>query len=145
MRNATYTLYNGLEVELGSLDEYQYMLLHRGKNKPDNSFVLVSTSPDVFEKLVPKGQITTAFIVYTYASYKGHKWQVDRKENNKLRLSIGEPVDVPGLKMISQGWYEIWADASEVDKVWEEREPSGYPLPFPENLPKYMELSIDDL
>jgi len=145
MRNYVYTVYHGQELELRDTDDDHYYLIYRGRYRPDESFFPSEMAAHVFKKLIKKNLVNSAFSVTTYASYNGHKWQVDRKENNKLRLSIGEPVDVPELKMVSQGWYEIWVDGSEIDKVWEEREQSGYPLPFPENLPKYVELSIDDL
>lgn len=134
LRNRVYTLYNGAEVELSENDDKSYHLISRNGILPDNSFQEYEIGGSIFIKDVERHEVTNAFSVETFASYQGIIWQVDRKDNDRFRLSTGSDPKLPDVKMVSQGWYEIWVNQENIEKLWEVRKESWYDLPFPDSI-----------
>lgn len=142
-RNRVYTLYKSSEVELSQNDDFSFHLISRNGVKPDNDFRLYEFGEGIYTKDVNSSEITNAFSVETYASYKGIIWQVDRQNAELLRLSTSTDPQLPQVKMIGRGWYEIWVDKKEIDRIWEERKASSLPIPFPSQISPIKEITLD--
>jgi hypothetical protein len=84
---------------------------------------------------VKKEEIESGYLVSTYALYKNYKLQVDKFENGKYHLSTGDYSAYKKLKLhlVDRGWYDIWVDRNEIEKIWEERRPA-LDFPFPEGM-----------
>lgn len=141
LRNKVYTLYNRAEVELSENDDNSYHLISRNGIRPDSQFQEYQIGGDIFIKNVERHEVTNAFAVETFASYRGIIWQVDRKDGDRFRLSTGSDPNLPGVRMISQGWYELWVNEEEIDKLWETRKESWYDLPFPDSIERTFTLN----
>ncbi|MDQ3142177.1 MAG: hypothetical protein M3Q56_08020 [Bacteroidota bacterium] len=144
IRNNSYTIYNGTELELTKNPDGKFMLIYRGKNPPDNSFIKANGCEDVFNKIVTESDIHNAFSVVTFALYKNYKFQVDRFENNKFRIttSDNEALGKLNLHFVDRGWYDTWVSPEEIERMWEERKPSGLNFPFPHDLAETQEISF---
>ena len=144
MKNYNYSIYKGIEVEITQNPNGDFMLIFRGANPPDTTFFLAQGCKDVYNKIILRGEVTNAFSVSTYALYKNFKFQVDRFENGKYRLSTSDTKIYVALNLhfVDRGWYDIWVDKNEIQKMWEERKPSGYGFPFPEGMKKVEEIEI---
>ncbi len=134
LRNKVYTLYNSAEVELSENDDKSYHLISRNGIRPDSRFQEYQDGEGIFIKDVDRNEITNAFSVETFASYQGITWQVDRKDSDRFRLSTGSDPKLPDVKMVSQGWYELWVNQESIEKLWEVRKESWFDLPFPDSL-----------
>jgi hypothetical protein len=138
MRNQTYTIFNGIEIQLTRNPDGDYKLIYRGEIPPDGSFYAAKNANNVFCKIVEKKLITNAFTVITYALYKGYKFQVDNERGDLLEIvtSNDELLKKFNLQFVDRLYYLKWVNKSEIEKIWEERGPSGYDLPMPEGLNK---------
>src|ERR1044072_7587176 len=134
VRNQIYTKFDDVEVELGRLRNGDFHLISRHSIQPDATFHPIEGADGFYVKNVLATDIENSYKVETFAQYAGHKWQVDRKDGDKLRLSIGYNVDLPDVKMVDRGWYETWVEKKKIEKLWEERSDSGYNFPYPEGL-----------
>ena len=145
IRNNTFTLINGNEFEL-SRDRYdRFVLYYRGNSCPDSTFVPIDDVDGVFKKIISdEKEITNAYSVSTYILYKGFKFQIDVEKNGMFRISTGDyqAYTTLNLDFIDRGWYEKWIPKSEIEKVWEERKPSGYDFPMPHGIEEIKEIVV---
>lgn len=136
IRNYTYTSYNGGVYEL-SVDKNSFVLYHRGSPCPDPDFKKVENADEVYKKVIAdKREITNAFSVVSYATYKGYKFQIDKTDGEMIKLSTGDhnAFQILKLDFVDRGWYETWVKISDIEKAWEERRPAGIDLPYPEGV-----------
>ncbi|HEU4718615.1 MAG TPA: hypothetical protein VFU15_12310 [Bacteroidia bacterium] len=143
MRNFEIALYCDQEFEITESNNEHYKLIYHGSISPGFGFYPSPKWPNIFVRQINKSDIKSGYQASTFANYKGFKFHVDRYENEKYRLTTGDEKVYAQLhlNMIDRGWYEIWVDKSEIEKMWEERKPSGYGFPMPEGLKKTQELN----
>jgi len=149
MRNRTYTLYKGIQVELGRDMSNNFKLIYRGSSCPFTDFVkffsLDANGSEVFSKVIYHNEeITNAFSVTTYALYKGFKFQVSNKKNEIFQLTTGDENAYRqlDLEFIDRGYYLKWVHKSDIEKMWEERKKAGYDLPMPEGIKEVQEIDF---
>lgn len=142
MKNANFTLYNGFELQLSISVNNEYKLIFRGANCPFGNFL--KYSDEVYVLPIEQAEISNAYLVETFALYKKFNFQVDRFEDGKYRLtsSENEAFEKLQLHMVDRGWYDIWVAPEEIERMWEERTPTGLEFPFPEGLEKEQEVSF---
>lgn len=145
IRNATYTIYKNTEYELSRNSDENFVLYYRGIDCPDKSFLVVNSTNNVFKKTVSDpSEISNAYNVITYAVYKGHTFQITKVEAGLFRLSTGDKIayEELGLEFIDRGWYETSVNKTDLEKIWEERRPSGYDLPMPKDIDPIKEINL---
>jgi hypothetical protein len=145
IRNNVYTVFNGQEVELYKNEKGLYYLIFRGINNIENGFMPVNVIENVFVRQCKiNDEITNGYEVNTYAEYKSFTFQVDRADENRLRLTTSEAqaYNELELEMIDRGWYEKWVNKNNIDKIWNQRKPSSYGLPMPDTVEPYKQISL---
>ncbi|MBI3509495.1 MAG: hypothetical protein HY064_02455 [Bacteroidetes bacterium] len=138
----TYTNYEGLECELALMRNGEFHLIYRAVECRFNNFIL--EHPGVFVLPIEKSKITNSFFLNTKAIYKNFNFEVDRFQNGKYRLSTADEnaYKTLHLNMVDRGWYDIEVPREEIQKMWEERKPSGYGFPFPEGMKEVEEIEF---
>jgi hypothetical protein len=140
IRNATYTLIDGAEIQLSRNEDGSFRLISREGLRPDLGFELYSQGKGIYFKNVSSDAVQNAFLVQTFALYGDVVWQVDRIEDGKIRLTRTDNPNLPNVIMKDRDWFEISIPPSEAQRIWEERKISGYGLPFPEGIAREVDL-----
>lgn len=142
MRNGNFTIYNGYELQLSVSINEEYKLIYRGNECPFKGFI--KYSENVYVLPIKESEVTNSYLVETFAIYKNFKFQFDKYENGKFRISTSdnEAYEKLNLHFVDRGWYDIWVSPEEIERMWEERKPSGLSFPYPHDLVEKQEISI---
>ena len=123
--------------------ENQFNLIFDGNSCPFKDFIKYSDG--IFIKHIDKSEIENAYSFETLAFYKNHRFQIDKVKGSKVLITTSEKKTYEELKLdfVDRGWYEKWVSISELEKIWEERKPSGLGFPYPNDLPEIEEIKIN--
>ncbi|MBP2644512.1 MAG: hypothetical protein H6Q67_2399 [Firmicutes bacterium] len=134
IRLGWYAVYKGSDYHVSQREDGRYRLFLRAGEEGVAKAVANGFTPDpenfgVYEKVVDRDQITTAYTVTTYAMYKGYKFQAIEKKDGKVEISSGDyglfhdKYKELGLEMVDRGVYEKRVGRSELEKIWEVKRP----------------------
>ncbi|HTL83170.1 MAG TPA: hypothetical protein VL651_15760 [Bacteroidia bacterium] len=143
-RNSNYAFIDSVETELIETSEGKLKLIYRGISAPNETFSPSTKHKGIFVRYVTKEEIDSGFQASTFALFKDFIFQVDRFRNGKYRLTTSDDnaYKALGLNMVDRGWYDIEVPREEIQKMWEERKPSGYGFPFPEGMKEVEEIEF---
>lgn len=135
MRQGNYTRFENMDYELFRThdDKYQIVL----KTSRSNIIGFNKLEEGVFGKIIWDDRlITNAYYVRTYVRYKGFDFEVESYVNKRYLL-VTDSYDtyrLLNLEQREQGVFQIYADKTQIEKMWEVRSKSYFDLPLPDNL-----------
>jgi hypothetical protein len=124
-RNTSFAVYKGKEYQAEKdYERDRIFLLSRNPQDTKNGFVEVAKL--AYEKEVTTSELDTAYFVYTFAQYKGFKFQISLIEEGKALLvhtSSDTPIKHLGFKWVEPHVFEKWVPVEELESVFEENRP----------------------
>ncbi len=126
MRNDSYASYHGKEYRLAKIDGSFELITNSCAEKGFAPY-----TKDIYVKKIPTEDISHAYHVGTFCSFKGHRFAIWREENDILVIFTTDRDLLAPLNLleVERGVYETQVTPDELDSIWEEREPV-YDLPF---------------
>jgi hypothetical protein len=80
--------------------------------------------PGLYVKTVRRTEIDEAYLLYTWAQFRGKRYPVMSVQDGKYQLFGNDSGDEEfGFRCIDHGVWEGWVSGEELDRVWEERRP----------------------
>ena len=128
MRSDTFAVYKDKEYWFVKKQDGFFHLVSMNPDDAENGFIPYH---EVFVKKVSRNEISHAYIVETYCTYKGYRFFMMLEKDVAAYIHTSDGILAKSLQMeMSEPFsYEMWVRLDELDSIWEEREPV-YDLPF---------------
>lgn len=123
IRNNFYGKYQGKEYRLANKTTDHVFLMTNDDNELNNGFTKVDNTNNLYEKYVSTRDIEDVYWIRTFVAYKGHKFRVDREENNLICFGTDDEILAKELdfECLDRGFCLKWVDKSEL-AIFEEKE-----------------------
>jgi hypothetical protein len=155
IKNGLYTMYLGYELSVHQSRRDEELPISEGQKKfliyfptdqvcPFQDFKKSSDGSSYF-KAVFLQELSSLYLIETFCTYKGFNLKVREYEPDSSIVNI-ETTNQDAKEKLSlitlrdSGGKDFYADqvkTEKIEKIWIERKPSSYALPFPSEIPKY--------
>jgi hypothetical protein len=121
VRTPRIVIYQGTRYRAGRHDEDTIELV--SEDAADLRRGFAEYRPGLYVKTVRRTEIDEAYMLYTWAQFRGRTYPVMSVQDGKYQL-FGDAGDEEfGFQRIDQSIWEGWVGPEELDRVWEERRP----------------------